>query len=441
MRRRRWVIGLIAVLASLPVFRGASAGGDVREALVVRAGWLHAIWVDGLAGTQAHSASYVLMDGRGPWTELAIEEEVLRRAGGLRALNRRRVSVVSAPAVAVGEASGTHPGRLVVRSIMPAESPTAAAAAGSTEAVAPGSKPWITILCQFPDAAPPTLKPKAYFEDLMSAMPPGLDHYWREVSYSQIDLAGSTVVGWYTLPRGRSYYIYDRNGNGVEASDPQRLAEDCTAAADGGVFFPNFFGINMMFAADLPSPTGTGGTSSFGGSATLLTKDGQTRTWPLTWNSLSYHTQGIVAHEMGHGFGLPHSSGPYDQIYDSGWDVMSSPSGPGCSPAVADPKLGCVGVHTISFHKDLLGWIPPARKLVAPPGHSETILLDRLAQPDGEGHLMIQIPIGGSSTLFYTVEARRFAGYDTRIPGEAVVIHRVDTVDTRPARVVDPDAP
>ena len=29
---------------------------------------------------------------------------------------------------------------------------------------------------------------------------PGLDHYWRELSYNQMNVTGSEVVGWYTLP-------------------------------------------------------------------------------------------------------------------------------------------------------------------------------------------------------------------------------------------------
>jgi hypothetical protein len=53
---------------------------------------------------------------------------------------------------------------------------------------------------------------------------------------------------------------------------------------------------------------------------------------------------------------------------------------------------------------------------------------------------MAQVPIPGSSTRFYTVEARRFTGYDRQVPAEAVVIHRGDTtLSDRNARVVDPD--
>ena len=51
-------------------------------------------------------------------------------------------------------------------------------------------------------------------------------------------------------------------------------------------------------------------------------------TWLPPWG---YESQGPVAHEMGHGFGLPHSSGPYNATYDSRWDVMSDVWG-NCPP-------------------------------------------------------------------------------------------------------------
>ena len=92
------------------------------------------------------------------------------------------------------------------------------------------------------------------------------------------------------------------------------------------------------------------------------------------------------------------------------------------------PEYGdCRSVHTIAYHKDHLGWIPPARKYVAPRNSTRAITLERLAQPGPDGYLMAQIPIGDSTTHFYTVEARLFAGYDEEIPNEAIVIHKVDT--------------
>ena len=141
---------------------------------------------------------------------------------------------------------------------------------------------------------------------------------------------------------------------------------------------------------------------------------------------------------MGHGFGLPHSSGPYTATYDSRWDVMSA--GGRCQPA--HPTYGCVGVHSIAFHKDLLGWVSGSHRYVPEPASSRTITLEPLSEAvsDGGYHLA-QIPIVGGPPRFYTVEARRPTGYDSQVPGEAVVIHSVNTTLTdRNAKVVDGDS-
>ena len=301
----------------------------------------------------------------------------------------------------------------------------------------PRSQAWVTILCRFGDATDVTPHPVSFYEGMMGASYPGLEHYWREVSDGNIpDLHGSVVVGWYNLPRSRSYYVYDKDGDGQEDADLNRAAEDCTAVADADVFFPDFYGINLVFNQQLDN-------SNRGGSR-FMTLDEEEGVWGVTWlERAGARDQRIWAHEMGHGMGLLHSSGPYGQddppfsptTYDSAWDVMSG--GPCLS---RDPEYGCVGVHTIAYHKDFLGWIPPVRKYVAAPNTTQTITLERLAQPGAESYLMAQIPIGDSTTDFYTVEARLFVGYDDEIPDEAVVIHKVDTTLTdRLAQVVDVD--
>lgn len=106
-----------------------------------------------------------------------------------------------------------------------------------------------------------------------------------------------------------------------------------------------------------------------------------------------------------------------------------------------DPTYGCVGTHTISYHKDLLGWIPSNRRYVAALGTSATITLEPLDQLSSSGYMIARIPLPNSSTRFYTVETRRLAGYDAKLPGHAVIIHLVDTtLGDRDAQVIDPDA-
>ena len=235
------------------------------------------------------------------------------------------------------------------------------------------------------------------------------------------------------------YTIQTGDGEG-DLFDARVAGRDCVDAADADVFFPDFDGIHRVFNLNYDPAASQG-------FPTWLTNDGQEQenngsgrryasTLLPAW---THEKQDTWAHEMGHGFGLPHSSGPYDATYDSQWDVMS-----GGQSLVPYPGYGYLGVHTIAYHKDGLGWIPADRKYVAPPDTTRTITLERLAEPGPDGYLMAEIPIGDSDTDFYTVEARLFAGYDEEIPGEAVVIHKVDTTgytrrDIRVAQVVDVD--
>ncbi len=414
--------GLSAVGQSLTGFQSVAGPSTILS------GWFHIIYGDAPPGSSVRTTSgYVLIDAAGGSTELVVDEAVLASVGGPRAINHEWVTVLgqlAAPSFALG---GTAPLNVVqVQAIQPlgAAAPVSAAPAPAVS----GSQPWATILCRFADSTGVTPNPVSYFQSLMlpgsPSVAPGLDHYWRELSFNNVNLTGSAVVGWYNLPQPRSYYL---PGGSL---DFQRAANDCTAVADAAVFFPSFVGINLMFNDNLDG-------FAWGGSWTL-TRDGVTKTYRMTWvPPWGYQNQGPIAHEMGHGFGLPHSSGPYTAPYDSRWDVMSD-IWDNCPPY--DPTYGCVGPHTISYHKDILGWIPGAQKYVAAVGTSQTIMMERLGQPTTSNYLMAQLPIGGSASQFYTVEVRRFAGYDTKLPGQAVVIHRVDTTRSdRDAQVVDID--
>jgi hypothetical protein len=292
-----------------------------------------------------------------------------------------------------------------------------------------GPQPWVSIMCKFADvsAEPRDL---AYFQGMYSASYPGLDHYWREQSYGIANLEGSQAFGWYVLPHERAYYLPGGN------LDWWTAAADCTAAADAYVDFSPYVGINLMFNDILDC-------CAWGGSW-YACLDGVCKLWRTTWEPpWGYENIGVIAHETGHGFGLPHSSGDYGQTYDNQWDVMSDLWSNG-SRGGTHPVYGVMGQHTISFHKEMLGWFSEGQTLLVPVGRQQTITLERLALPDTTDFLGAVVPIDGSSDRFMTVEARQLIGYDAWLPhqtgwNQAIILHDVDVTRDNPAHVVDID--
>jgi M6 family metalloprotease-like protein len=328
-----------------------------------------------------------------------------------------------------------------------------------------GSQPFVNILCKFPDK-PDEPQTAAGLRTVFGidsqgrtagSAYPTVDRYWREVSYNTInpyagiDLDRSRVVGWVTLPAAeRSYQQQDANGNpipvrdGAYKFDLYRLRDACIAAAEAqvvnpdgtrGVNFNNFKGVNLFFNGQLED-------ASHGAPNDLTLDNTRRYGLPVTWiNADGARNHKTIAHEMGHGFGLNHSSGPYQATKDSAWDAMSG--GQHCFPGAEflQQGFGCVGVHTIAAHKAYLGWLPAARRYDAKPGPATTITLSRLAQPVTTSgvYWMAKLPIPGKASQYYTVELRTRVGYDRGVP-EGVVLHKVDEArDSRNAQVVDPD--
>lgn len=293
-----------------------------------------------------------------------------------------------------------------------------------------GNQPWVNIACKFSDMA---VEPKdlAYMNGMMANTPGRMDHYWREVSYNKLDIAGSTSFGWFTLPNPRSFY------EPFGSTQRNTLLKDCVAAADPSVNFAPFAGINTFYNGNMDG-------SAWGTAGRTLTLDGTTRSWRVTWEPpWGYDDAAPLGHEMGHGFGLPHAnnSDGDSNDYDNPWDVMSDD----WSNATTDPTYGSLPKHINTWSRDHLGWIDAARKLtISTDGQYSGIVLDRasLLGSTNTQMIVIVLPAPEPATHYYTIEARKRVGaYEANLAGDAVIIHEVVTGRSQPSWSMDADIP
>jgi hypothetical protein len=420
IRRRSVLLALVAALAVVlggPASAVAAQSGGTQSV----SGILGVVEGDPLGGGRHRIKTYVA-DAQGRWTPVALSQAQIEQAGGLPALRNRRVTVAGTSVGGAAAAPGLAPGEpapLVVESLTLGSgsdgvvSPTGAAAAGTAVAVT-GARPVLNIMCKFADiAAEP--KDTAYFDGLIGESHPGMGHYWRENSYGAVNLTGSLSTGWLTLPSPRATYV------GAEAN-LDLLHKDCRQRAVNAGRDPAAFAmLNLVFNGELDGAAW--GSGDFKGER-------------VTWlPPMAYASHAFVAHEMGHAFGLRHSNfdgGRPDAWWANAWDVMGNFK----ATNVAHQLFGNLGWHVNTYHKDVLGWMPAARKYVLPAGSTRTVRLERSAQPATEEYRMIQIAAGGGR--FFTVEARQAVGYDAG-RSDAVIIHEVVPTRQEPSWVVGSD--
>ena len=391
---------------SLPILGILLCAGTGTAQETALRGRVAATWGDPQAG-QPQLLLHVV-DAHGRSSRLELPSPMRNDVGALLRLDRAMIDVR-------GELSITESGssRLRVTGLQALE----AGIAPLVEADARGNGPWAVLLCRFPDVSS-TPHSVNWYETLLGVGPPGMVDFWGEVSFGRHDVSGSVVLGWYELPLPRNAYF---NGS---SPDLNALLKDCTGAADPDLDFGTVTGIHMAFNTDI-------GGYAWGGSA-WMTRDGLAEFYPTTWMP-TWADHMTYAHEMGHGIGMPHSSGPYGGTYDSRWDVMSGGYGG------SGGTYGRIAMHTIAFHKDRAGWVPSQVKYRPEPDTRSTVRLAHLADDALSGeYSMVEIPLPDGE--YYTVEARRDYGYDGP-PYEAVVLHRVDPDRSTgvPAHVVDPD--
>ena len=415
------------------------AGTASTHAQTIEQGLLQLEWGDPAPAAPGQAKSKSRFNARlvkDDGSRIALDPAQARKAAGdLYVLANRRV------AIAFGAPGKTASSAPTIEAIVPADrtaqSAPVTAASARVAAAAPvnGVTRWVTLMCKFSDIGTEQ-KTQAFFQSQYGEGVGQLGHYWREVSYNKINLAGSSAHGWFTLPQPRSHYVTEENGE--DKADLKKLFADCGAAADATVDFNSVQGVNMMFNGDLDGYAWGGGMCApLEGRSNFCTR----ATWNPPW---SFSNLAPLAHEMGHGYGLPHSdnSDGDSDTYDNPWDVMSD----GWYNAVSDSTYGTRPKHINVFQRHRLSWVDGARQQIIVLGDLATrdIALD-YAHLAGSGNVqMLVLSLSPQAdpyaTVVYTLEARKREGpYEGALAGDAVIVHKVQASGT--AYSIDADVP
>jgi hypothetical protein len=250
--------------------------------------------------------------------------------------------------------------------------------------------PWAVLLCTFNDDA--TLPfTRRFYENLLTNAGTGYNNmvdYYRQYSHGNIDLGGSRVFGWLTLPESLAEA---RTKPRVHLLDLARQI-----AGDQGIDLAPFWGLLVCINV---------GYETFG------VQDGRA----AVADAFGMHP-GVLAQEMGHGYGLDHSriEGSMDDYRDP-WDVMSALS----TWRTVDQQFGQIGPGLNAANMDGRGWLDPARVWSQSGYFDQSIQLRPHHRRDLDGVLVARV-------ARYFVEFRIREGWDAGVPHAAVLIHRLE---------------
>jgi immune inhibitor A len=293
----------------------------------------------------------------------------------------------------------------------------------------------IVLLVDFDDR--PGHTEVGHYEDLLfsrNTHPTGsMADFYAEVSNGKVDIVGS-VHGWLRMPETYEYYVNNASGTGLHdyPRNCKRLAEDAAKVAiKKGVKFPSDLdklGRDFVTAFFI--------VHAGRGAEYLNTKQAQKKDiWSHKWTvanpvnvgpNLAVTTYltvpqdcvvGVCAHELGHlAFQWQDF---YDPNYDDDgkfwngtgdWDLMASGS---------HNYGGAIPAHPAALHKVQHGWVP-VQELTS----SGDVVLKPSTEPGGRVCKIVSPAFADGQYLL--LENRRRRGFDKHIPGEGLLVWRVD---------------
>ncbi|MDO8158513.1 hypothetical protein FKQ51_14315 [Bacillus toyonensis] len=271
-----------------------------------------------------------------------------------------------------------------------------------------GNQKFAVLLCRVKSTNPVNLHPKEFFEDLfVNDSEDGLNRFLREASHDNISLTGSKVFDWREV---------DFEGISDSIDRIFKAAEHFAKEGKDQVDFRSFTGIIVVTDINI----GLTGTSR-----RMFNLNGETLPYRVViCDQVTDHT--MIAHEMGHSFGLNHSCNgdpescdPKDDgtpgAYCDSWDIMSA----GLVDSFESLRFGNSGPLLNAVNMNFLGWLNESRVIEASgKTYNNNIQLRPLSRPDLPGTLAIQF-----SDLL--IEFRINKGWDSGFDGAGILIHKV----------------
>jgi immune inhibitor A len=299
----------------------------------------------------------------------------------------------------------------------------------------------LALLVEFTDQPRNTGIAVTSFDSLLFSSTPGVKsvrNYYRETSYNQLDIVSVSLpsaVGWRTAPQPKGYYVNGQKclGNPADLVFPyysypnncQKLVEDLVQAVNAAVDFSQYDNNGDGWVDTLMVIHAGPGAEVTGSAADIWSHQ-----WGVVYAPLvdgvrvgSYTMQpeyiytpgdltiGVLAHELGHAFGLI-------DLYDvdnssagvGNWSLMSGgswngPGGNGSSPA-----------HLDAWSKVYMGFTTP--QLVTT---SQPLTLPNAVQ--NSAAVRINTSRAGE---YFLVENRQRVGYDTSLPGAGLLVWHID---------------
>ncbi|MCY4622593.1 MAG: S-layer homology domain-containing protein [bacterium] len=209
---------------------------------------------------------------------------------------------------------------------------------------------------------------------------------------------------------GCNYPVYNASGNLPEEERPEGvliIVNKATTAhfgSIGGYYFPS--PVDVSLGQDTTYPNNA--RSVYAGGQSLA----EPGSLPPTNFVLGHLPKvDIIAHEMGHGIGFPHSSrgGPYDNPMD----IMSK-----------HDHLASLQLGTIAINRYAAGWIDPSQVRI----HNGGKAVYELHPIGSEGTQMLVLQSDGSAYMTLGVRVRK--GYDVGIAHEGVESYLIDQQPT-----------